>query len=79
MGVRAVLSHDGGETWDIDNTIVLRSDGGTASQLNPNPAGGAGDVGYPISVELDGGRVFTAYYITLSDGVTHSAATIWEP
>ena len=79
MGVRAAFSHDGGESWDTDNTVVLRSDGGTASQLNPNPAGGAADVGYPISVELDGGGVFTAYYITLSDGVTHSAATIWQP
>ena len=79
MGVRAVLSHDGGESWDTANTVVLRSDGGTASRLNPNPSGGRGDVGYPISVELDGGRVFTAYYITLPDGVTHSAATIWEP
>ena len=79
MGVRAVLSTDGGESWDTDNTVVLRSDGGTASRLNPNPAGGGADVGYPISVELDGGAVFTAYYITLSNGVTHSAATIWEP
>lgn len=79
MGVRAVLSHDGGESWDTANTVVLRSDGGTASRLNPNPARAGGDVGYPISVELDGGRVFTAYYITLADGVTHSSATIWEP
>ena len=77
--MRAVLSHDGGESWDTGNTVVLRDDGGRASQLDPNPAGGAADVGYPISVELDGGGVFTAYYITLSDGVTHSAATIWKP
>ena len=33
MGVRAVLSSDSGETWDIANTVVLRDDGGTPSGL----------------------------------------------
>ena len=32
MGIRAVLSNDGGETWDTDNTITLREDGGTPTQ-----------------------------------------------
>ena len=31
MGVRAVLSYDEGETWNTDDTIVLRDDGGTPS------------------------------------------------
>jgi hypothetical protein len=33
MGIRAVLSNDGGETWDTDNTVILREDGGTPTQL----------------------------------------------
>jgi hypothetical protein len=36
-------------------------------------------LGYPKSVELADGSLFTAYYITLGDGVTHIAATRWSP
>ena len=64
-GIRAVLSSDGGVTWDTDNTYVLRDDG-------------VGDLGYPGSVQLPDGSILTIYYITLADGVTHSAATRWE-
>ena len=32
MGIRAVLSSDGGETWDTANTVILREDGGTPTQ-----------------------------------------------
>ena len=32
MGIRAVLSNDGGETWETDNTITLREDGGIPTQ-----------------------------------------------
>ena len=32
MGIRAVLSNDGGETWDTANTVILREDGGTPTQ-----------------------------------------------
>ncbi len=32
MGIRAVLSSDGGETWDTENTVILREDGGTPTQ-----------------------------------------------
>jgi hypothetical protein len=49
-GVRAVLSLDGGQTWDMANEIVIRDDGG------------ASDLGYPVSIELPGGRVLVAYY-----------------
>ena len=52
-------------TWDTDNTYVLRDDG-------------VGDLGYPGSVQLPDGSILTVYYITLADGVTHSAATRWE-
>jgi len=68
MGVRAVLSMDGGHTWDIDNEVVLRADG----------FGHGGNLGYPISAETAPGQIFTIYYITNQDGITHVAGTIWE-
>ena len=107
MGVRAVLSRDGGETWDTDNTVVLRDDGGTPTQLDvpedvdleelrlsgaafqaevqrvlsrakyPTQRARA-DNGYPISTQLPDDSIFTVYYITPSDGVTHAAGTRWE-
>lgn len=78
MGIRAVLSDDGGQIWDMDNIIVLRDDGGTPSQFHGNPAQAGSDVGYPISTQLSDGSILTVYYITRDDGVTHSAATRWE-
>ena len=78
MGVRAVLSEDGGESWDIGNTQVLRDDSSGHSPLRGEGTG-AGDVGYPVSIQLDSGDVLTAYYLTLSDNVTHSAVTLWQP
>ena len=76
-GVRAVLSEDGGQTWDLDNEVVLRDDAGYASSLK----GGFGwraDVGYPVSVQLPDDSILTAYYITESDRITHTAVTRWE-
>lgn len=68
MGIRAVFSYDNGETWDTDNIRILRDDG----------AGGRGDLGYPISVQREDGKIFTIYYMTTEEGVTHIAGTIWE-
>jgi len=50
FGQRACLSADGGDTWDLDNEIVLRDDAES------------GDLGYPASVELQDGDMFTVYY-----------------
>ena len=47
-GQRAVVSRDGGETWSDE--IVLRDDGPS------------GDLGYPATVELSDGSLFTVYY-----------------
>jgi hypothetical protein len=81
MGVRALISEDGGRTWDLDHEYVLRDDGGTASDA-PYPrdrVSGSPDVGYPMSTELDDGSILTVYYITTSDAMTHVAATHWHP
>ena len=46
---RACISKDGGETWDINNEIIL------AHAMND-------DLGYPASVQLDDGSILTIYY-----------------
>lgn len=47
-GQRAVVSYDEGKTWSED--IIIRDDGET------------GDLGYPCSIELDDGSIYTVYY-----------------
>ena len=75
-GVRACFSRDGGNTWDVAREVILRSD---ALPDGPGAGrGGIGDLGYPRSVELADGSLFTVYYITLGDGVTHIAASKWS-
>jgi hypothetical protein len=66
FGIRAVLSADGGESWDIENTIQIR--GGL-----PNK-----DLGYPATVLEDGGSLFTVYYGQDGDGVTCIMGTRWQ-
>lgn len=82
MGIRALISEDGGRTWDTDHEYVLRDDGGGVSSAWPpekRPRMGGADVGYPISAELDDGTMLTVYYITTEDETTHVAATLWHP
>ncbi len=71
MGARAVLSEDGGTTWDTDRKVVLE-DGA------PNT-----DCGYPSSVQLDDGRIVTLYYqVDDLENAPQSAkakAVIWTP
>lgn len=67
MGVRALISADGGHTWDLANEIVVRADG----------AGNGGDNGYPISVQKANADIFTLYYINDETNVTHIAGTHW--
>lgn len=68
MGIRAVISDDGGHTWDPEQELILRCDGGFNGS----------DLGYPMSIETSPGRVCTVYYMTTDDGVTHIAATLWD-
>ena len=64
-GVRAAFSDDEGETWDVENEVVLRDDG-----LHR-------DLGYPASIRLEDGRVLTVYYFHGDDGVRYIGGTIW--
>lgn len=49
-GVRATLSRDGGQTWDLANEIIVRDDGGS------------GDLGYPTAIQRADGTVLITYY-----------------
>ncbi len=64
-GIRACFSNDNGNTWDIRTEVQLRND-----FINM-------DIGYPESVELKGGKVFTAYYFNLF-GKYFLGSTIWN-
>ena len=55
---------------------MLRKDGLT-TQGTVVGMGSSADLGYPKTVELSDGSLFTVYYFTLGDGVTHVAATKW--
>ncbi|MSP11997.1 MAG: exo-alpha-sialidase [Chloroflexi bacterium] len=66
FGIHACISYDEGQTWDYENVRILRSDGAVR------------DLGYPNSVQLKDGRIYTTYYFTKSDGIRHIAATVWS-
>ena len=66
FGVRACLSDDGGKTWNISEEIVIRDDGGSR------------DLGYPSTVQLEDGSLFTVYYIHGGDNIRHIAGTHWN-
>jgi len=65
-GIRASLSHDSGETWDLVHEIILRDDGFGS------------DLGYPHSIQLDGGRILTVYYMQTSRALPQIDCTIWR-
>ena len=50
-GVYAIVSNDGGRTWDEDRPIQL-----ALSALN--------EVGWPVTLQLDDGSLLTAYALT---------------
>ena len=66
FGVRCCISRDHGETWDVDNEIVVRDDCPTW------------DCGYPFSIELPDGHVFTVYYFVDDKRTRYVAGTHWE-
>ena len=50
FGERACLSSDRGASWDTENELIIRDDA-------PN-----GDLGYPATVQLGDGSLYTVYY-----------------
>ncbi len=67
FGQRACISYDGGQTWDIEDEIVLRDDAHND------------DLGYPASIELERGELLTVYYQVDEVGEkTSLMATRWS-
>jgi len=66
-GIRACVSSDSGKTWDMSKEIVLRHDGS------------GWDLGYPVSIELDDGRVLTVYYHVQDDGLCFIEGAFYRP
>jgi hypothetical protein len=50
QSIRAIVSYDGGRTWDADKPILIRE--------MPHLS----DFGYPVSLELEPDRILTVYY-----------------
>ncbi len=81
MGIRAIVSEDEGSTWGPP--IILREDGGYRSSLHRSrfwqkKVHSGMDLGYPVSVQIDNGKILTAYYFTGADKITCVAMTMWE-
>ena len=63
---RACISRDNGKSWDVENEITLAE--------APNS-----DLGYPASVQLDDGSIYTIYYqIDKKGEKTSLMATHWK-
>lgn len=66
FGIRAVLSNDSGDSWDIANTIRIRGD-------LPNK-----NLGYPATIQSDRDEFFTIYYGEDATGCTCIMGTTWR-
>jgi hypothetical protein len=65
-GIRAAVSVDNGQSWDVDHLLVIRDD-------LPNR-----DLGYPASVLVDDRWIYTVYYGQDVDGVTCIQASTYQ-
>jgi hypothetical protein len=69
-------SNDNGKTWDIENEIVLRMDGGTPQRQHRKVADT--DPGYPTSIQLDEGLILTVCYMNTAGSDCFVAGTFWR-
>jgi sialidase-1 len=67
FGIRACASSDGGATWDPEQELVLRDDGGHV------------DLGYPVALELEPGLVLAVYYFNHGGGECSIEGTFLRP
>ena len=65
-GIRACISVDQGETWDMARELIIRDD-----MKNSN-------LGYPTAIEQDDGTIFAAYYGENEEGVTYVLGSHFE-
>jgi hypothetical protein len=67
FGIRACVSYDEGLTWNLFNDVAIRTDGG------------GWDIGYPKTIQLPSGELFTTYYFYTKDNKTSRImGTRWE-
>jgi hypothetical protein len=66
FGVRACVSYDNGMSWDVKNEYILRDDCPTW------------DCGYPFTIELANGELYTVYYFVCEEGIRHICGTKWN-
>jgi len=66
FSIRAVVSGDGGNTWDLDEVICIR---GNLSNK---------DLGYPATVELHDHSLLTVYYCQDERGITGVEFARWR-
>jgi len=80
MGQRAAISKDHGATWLTDQEIVLSNATPVDESTIDYPA--SWDLGYPSSVELPDGTIWTVYYQVADAADDHKPslmATHWRP
>ena len=66
QGSGIYITMDGGETWDIDNEIIVKM------AMNS-------DLGYPATAQLDDGTLLTVYYEIDQEGEKTSLfSTHWR-
>jgi hypothetical protein len=67
-GIRACISSDDGQTWDLQHELVIRADGENT------------DLGYPSSVQLANGQILTSYYFHEAgkNGLRYIAGSVYE-
>ena len=66
FGERACISRDHGKTWEVESELVIAD--------APN-----GDLGYPATVQLEDGSLYTVYYqVDAIDEPTCLMGTRWE-
>lgn len=77
-GVQAMRSRDDGVTWDRTSRVLLAWDGNHS------------DIGYPVTVQMSGGRLATIYYVVygerdpeglkgIAPGNAFTKVVLWQP
>lgn len=67
FGIRACLSADNGDTWNVEHEIIIRDDLPSAN------------LGYPAAIALADGTVFAIYWGEDGQGVTTIQGTFFKP
>ena len=66
FGCGALLSDDGGKTWNLDGEVLLAGDG----EIN-------GDLGYPSTVQLKDGTIVTVLYYANGSEMSNGSTRGW--